>query len=112
MVEVSHPGKAAPTKAQLKERLASLYKVADPSTIVLFGFKTGFGGGKTTGFALIYDAMKDVKRFEPRFRLRRAGLGQKKEGTRKSKKERKNRAKKVRGKEKAKALKKDAKDKK
>jgi hypothetical protein len=26
------------------------------SDIVLFGFKTAFGGGRSTGFCLIYDA--------------------------------------------------------
>ena len=35
-----------------------LYKVDNPKTIFVFGFKTQFGGGKSTGFGLIYDNMK------------------------------------------------------
>ena len=33
-----------------------------------FGFKTQFGGGKSTGFALIYDTMDFAKKFEPKYR--------------------------------------------
>jgi ribosomal protein S24E len=46
-----------------------MYKVSDKNTIFLFGFKTQFGGGKSTGFGLIYDTVQDAKRIEPRFRL-------------------------------------------
>ena len=37
--------------------------------IFTFGFKTNFGGGKSTGFALIYDTMDFAKKFEPKYRL-------------------------------------------
>lgn len=33
------------------------------------GFRTAFGGGKSTGFALIYDNMDAAKKFEPKYRL-------------------------------------------
>lgn len=36
--------------------------------VIVFGFRTAFGGGKSTGFALIYDS-KDSLKFEPRYRL-------------------------------------------
>lgn len=45
-----------------------MYKT-DKSRVVTFGFKTHFGGGRSTGFALIYDDEAAHKRFEPRYRL-------------------------------------------
>merc|ERR1712080_428893 len=57
-----------------------------------------FGGGKSTGFALIYDTMDFAKKFEPKYRLLRQGLVEPKtRGSRKQRKEKKNRTKKVRG---------------
>lgn len=50
------------------------FKVSDSSTVILFGFRTHFGGGKSTGFCLIYDSVEDAKKFEPKYRLVRAGL--------------------------------------
>lgn len=48
-----------------------MFKVNDPQTIILFGFKTQFGGGKSTGFCLIYDNIQAAKKIEPKFRLAR-----------------------------------------
>ena len=45
-----------------------MYK-CDKDAVVVFGFKYVFGGGKTTGFALIYDNVDAAKKFEPKFRL-------------------------------------------
>merc|ERR1719470_591602 len=71
--------------------------------VFTFGFKTQFGGGKSTGFALIYDTMDFAKKFEPKYRLVRQGVIEAKtKSSRKQKKERKNRMKKVRGTAKAK----------
>lgn len=50
------------------------FRVSDPTTVTLFGFRTHFGGGKSTGFCLIYDSLEDMKKFEPKYRLARAGL--------------------------------------
>ena len=49
----------------------------------MFGFSTTFGGGRSTGFGLIYDSVDDMKKFEPRFRLMRTGDATKKTRTRK-----------------------------
>ena len=94
----------------------------------MFGLRTQFGGGKTTGFALIYDSMDAAKKFEPTYRLKRVCTVSKPvlrrhdvnvnpiktppttqhqapdttKTSRKQKKERKNRAKKFRGTKKAK----------
>eukprot|EP01084_Bolivina_argentea_P117567 208767_1 len=98
VVEVSHPGwcGTVPTK-QIRKKIAQLYKVPDEECVSLFEFKTKFGGGKTTGFGLIYDDMASFKRIEPNYRLSRAGYGKKRAVARKSQKERKNRDKKIRG---------------
>lgn len=66
-------------------------------TVIVFGFKIAFGGGKSTGFALIYDSVEAAKKYEPKFRLARQGLGKHVKSGSKSRKEKKNRAKKVRG---------------
>ena len=41
------------------------------SQIVLFGFKTEFGGGRSSGFALVYDNQQYLLKYEPKHRLRR-----------------------------------------
>jgi small subunit ribosomal protein S24e len=56
------------SKAELSEKLAVLYKT-DKNRVVTFGFRTQFGGGRSTGFALIYDDEASQKKFEPRYRL-------------------------------------------
>ena len=56
-------------KAELKERLAKLYEVRDQQTVFVFGFRTQFGGGKSTGFGLIYDNLEAAKKYEPKYRL-------------------------------------------
>jgi small subunit ribosomal protein S24e len=100
-LDVFHPGRPNVSRGDLAESLAESYKVPNPKNIVLFGFKTQFGGGKSTGFALIYDTFEDRKLVEPRYRFVRDGLEPKIEKSRKQLKELKNRKKKVRGKKKA-----------
>ncbi|KAK1233572.1 hypothetical protein PQX77_003258 [Marasmius sp. AFHP31] len=103
VVDVLHPSRPNVSKEELSEKLASLYK-ADKQRVVTFGFRTAFGGGRSTGFALIYDDETSQKRFEPRYRLVRSGLASKVEkASRKLRKERKNRSKKFRGTKKVKA---------
>ena len=65
-----HPGRANVPKAELQEILSKVYKTT-PDVVVCFGFRTAFGGGKSTGFALIYDSMDFLKKNEPRHRLAR-----------------------------------------
>ncbi|XP_025836973.1 40S ribosomal protein S24 isoform X1 [Agrilus planipennis] len=101
VVDVLHPGLPSVKKTEIREKLAKMYKVT-PDVVFAFGFRTNFGGGKSTGFALIYDTLDFAKKFEPRYRLQRHGLYEKKQQTRKQRKERKNRMKKVRGTKKAK----------
>lgn len=120
VVDVLHPGQPSVKKTVIREKLAKMYKVSfscrlqfhivtiqllfkvAPDVVYVFGFRTNFGGGKSTGFALIYDTPDFAKKFEPKHRLARHGLFEKKQQTRKQRKERKNRMKKVRGTKKSK----------
>ena len=93
-----HPGKANVSKAALCENLAKSMKVSNPKTIQLFGFRTAFGGGKSTGFGLIYDDVAALMKFEPKYRKIRGGFQEAKGiGGMKLKKEKKNKDKKSRG---------------
>ncbi|GER39319.1 40S ribosomal protein S24 [Striga asiatica] len=74
VIDVLHPGRANVSKAELKDKLARLYEVKDSNAILVFKFITHFGGGKSTGFGLIYDTMESAKKFEPKYRLIRNGL--------------------------------------
>nr|KJB38080.1 hypothetical protein B456_006G238800 [Gossypium raimondii] len=103
IIDVLHPGRPNVSKAELKEKLARMYEVKDQNSIFVFKFRTHFGGGKSTGFGLIYDSVENAKKYEPKYRLIRNGLDTKVEKSRKQMKERKNRAKKVRGVKKTKA---------
>jgi small subunit ribosomal protein S24e len=103
IVEVNHPQWCGTVPTQIvRKKLATLYKVPDENQVSVFGFKTKFGGGKTTGFGLIYDDLASLKRYEPNYRKTRMGFGKARLPARKSVKERRNRNKKLRGKAKGK----------
>ncbi|ORE10417.1 hypothetical protein BCV72DRAFT_301808 [Rhizopus microsporus var. microsporus] len=106
VVDVIHPGLANVSKDELRAKIAKMYK-AEKEVVSVFGFKTHFGGGKTTGFALIYDNLEALKKFEPRYRLVRYGLAEPPKGGRKQRKEKKNREKKFRGVRKTKKVRKE-----
>ena len=96
IVDVIHPGRANVAKSELCDLLAGMYK-SDTKLTLLFGFRTKFGGGKSTGFCVIYDNEESMIKFEPKHRLVRKGVVEKKEKSRKAIKEAKNKGKKVRG---------------
>ena len=85
------------SQAELREKLAKMYDVQDNACVSLFGFRTQFGGGKSTGFGLIHDNVDAMKKFEPKHRIIRAGLKESVTKSRKQIKEKKNRVKKLRG---------------
>lgn len=70
VLDVLHPGKATVPKTEIREKLAKMYKTT-PDVVFVFGFKTQFGGGKTTGFAMVYDSLDYAKKNEPKYRLAR-----------------------------------------
>ena len=69
-MDVLHPGRATVPKTEIREKLARMYKTT-PDVIFSFGFRTQFGGGKSSGFAMIYDTLDYAKKFEPKHRLAR-----------------------------------------
>ena len=68
VVDVLHPGKSSVSKSDIREKLAKMYSCT-ADRVFVFGFKTNFGGGKSTGFGLVYDTMDYAKKFEPKYRL-------------------------------------------
>ena len=74
--DVLHPNRANVSKDELRQKLAELYK-ANKDQVSCFGFRTQYGGGKSTGFALIYDSHEVMKKFEPHYRLVRYGAATK-----------------------------------
>ena len=70
VVDVIHPDKPNVPKSELRKQLAKLYRT-QPDLVVCFGFRTQYGGGRSTGFALIYDSMDYLKKNEPKYRLAR-----------------------------------------
>eukprot|EP00300_Choanocystis_sp_HF-7_P042286 c9046_g1_i1.p1 GENE.c9046_g1_i1~~c9046_g1_i1.p1 ORF type:complete len:154 (+),score=13.90 c9046_g1_i1:49-462(+) len=97
ILDVNHPGKASVSRADLREKIAKMYKVQDPRCVQVYGVKTDYGGGRSSGFALVYDNFDVCLKIEPKHRLRKDGIGKKRDVGRKTRKERKNRAKKFRG---------------
>lgn len=96
IVDIIHPGRANVAKSELQEVVGGMHK-ADAKLVVLFGFRTKFGGGKSTGFCVIYDNEDALRKFEPKHRLVRLGIETRAEKSRKAIKEAKNKGKKIRG---------------
>ena len=97
VIDVLHPNRANVSKDELREKLAEVYK-AEKDAVSVFGFRTQFGGSKSTGFGLVYNSVADAKKFEPTYRLVRYGLAEKVEkASRQQRKQKKNRDKKVFG---------------
>lgn len=68
VVDVLHPGRANVPKSDLRDKLAQMYR-STSDVIICFGFRTAFGGGKSSGFALVYDNLDVMKKYEPKYRL-------------------------------------------
>merc|ERR1719434_667977 len=103
VIEVVHPNSGNVSKKSLSEKLAQTYKVNDSNCVQVFGMKTAFGGGRSTGFALMYDNLAAVKKFEPKHRLKRVGMDVKAKTGRRNRKDLRHRQAKLRGKAKGKA---------
>eukprot|EP00994_Dinema_validum_P005568 NODE_3729_length_527_cov_802.336820_g3169_i0.p2 GENE.NODE_3729_length_527_cov_802.336820_g3169_i0~~NODE_3729_length_527_cov_802.336820_g3169_i0.p2 ORF type:complete len:158 (-),score=59.18 NODE_3729_length_527_cov_802.336820_g3169_i0:52-465(-) len=97
VLEVEHPGRGTVPKKEIQAKMVQIFGVKEENTVVLYGFHTKFGGGKSTGYGAIYDTLQHCKRYEPRYRLIRMGVITKKEHARRQKKEKKNKMKKKRG---------------
>jgi len=101
ILDIAHPGRAGVSRADLREKLSKMYSVQDPRCVQVYGLRFDYGGGHSSGFALIYDNFDAALKIEPKHRLLKDGIGKKKDTGRKTRKERKNRAKKFRGVKKA-----------
>ena len=97
-----HPDSANVSKTAIKDKLAQMFK-SDSKVISVFGVKNKFGGGRSTGYAFIYENEDARKKYDQKMLLLRDGLITKAKVTRKQKKEMKGRMKRVRGTAKAKA---------
>jgi len=68
-----NPASRSLSPQDLSAMVAKLLK-AEEKLVQLYSFSSLFGGGRSTGFGLIYDSLEAMKKFEPRFRLKRAGI--------------------------------------
>merc|ERR1719223_580434 len=91
-----HPESGSISKEQIKEKVAQMFK-SKPECISVFGLGSKFGGGRSTGFAFIYNSLDDRKKYDTKTSLLREKYITKGSKTRKQKKEIKGRVKKVRG---------------
>ena len=73
LIEIIHTDKQNVSKTMIKEKLASMFK-CDVGVINVFGMKFKFGGGRSTGFALIYNSMDARKANDQKKSLRRDDL--------------------------------------
>ena len=103
LLDVFHENKANVSHKDLKTLIAEKYK-ADVKNIILFGFRTAFGGGRSRGFCYIYENPQYLLKYEPNYRLRRLDILPKRNPSRKTKKELKKKIRKARGAEKTKVL--------
>jgi len=98
VIEVLHPGRASVPKKELRDNIAKLLKVKEVDSVVPYGLQLAFGGGRSSGFCLIYDSAEVAKQLANPIHKVRLGLMEKKaKKGRKGIKEAKNRKKKVRG---------------
>ena len=101
VLDVYHPNAANVKGVHLKKLVANKFNCPSEN-VITFGFKTKFGGGKSSGFGLIYESMDALKKYESKVRLIRNGLLEKpKKKGRRLKKEDKNKNKKLFGVKKA-----------
>ncbi|XP_044906630.1 40S ribosomal protein S24-like [Felis catus] len=82
VIDVLYPRKATTPKTEIREKLTKMYKTT-PDVVFVFGFRTHFGGDKSTGFGRTYDSLDYRKKNEPKHRLARHGLYEKKKTSRK-----------------------------
>ena len=61
------------SKKEITDKLAKTLKVKE-ECISIFGMKTKFGGGRSTGFALVYDSADSRKQYDSRSNLLRVSM--------------------------------------
>ena len=58
------------SREDVKKALVTRFKT-QVDRISIFGLKTKFGGGRSSGFALIYNSAEDKKKYDSKTNLRR-----------------------------------------
>ena len=96
-------GKPNVSRNDLKDLIVKKYGW-DIKNLVLYGFRTAFGGNRSVGFVLAYDNQQYMVKYEPNYRLRRIAALPKRNPKRKAEKELKRKIKKSRGGERRKVL--------
>ena len=98
VVDVFHHEAGSVNKKDVAAELAKKFRCS-AELVVLYGFSTKFGGGRSQGYCNIYDNKDAMLKFETTHNLRRAELVPAKVSSqsRRLKKEQKNKGKKVRG---------------
>ena len=61
------------SKAQLKERIAKTMKSKE-ECITIYGLQAKFGGGRSSGFALIYDNIDLLKKYDSKKQMLKVRL--------------------------------------
>ncbi|XP_070259844.1 small ribosomal subunit protein eS24-like [Myotis yumanensis] len=92
-IGVLHLGMATVPTAEIRGKLATMHAIT-ADAISVFGFRTHVGGGKTTGFGMIYDSLAYARKNE--LKGGPAGHGLSEKASTKPQKERKSRMKKGR----------------
>ena len=96
VVDIYHPGLDI-SKKKVRSLVAKKMRVQE-NTIMLYKFKTKYGGGRTQGVCLIYDSQESMKKYEPYHRmLTWSYVEQRKKEIRKTKKVNKKKKRKQRG---------------
>jgi len=85
LLDVYHEGKPNVSQADLKALITAKYNW-DTKNLVLYGFRTAFGGNRSTGFCLAYDNQQYLAKYEPNFRLRKLAILPKRNPQRKAEK--------------------------
>lgn len=69
-LDLIHPEMANVPKTEITSKLAKTLKVKE-DCISIYGLKTKFGGGSSTGFALVYDSADARAKYDNKSNLRR-----------------------------------------
>lgn len=69
-IDLIHPEMANVSKADITAKLCKTLKVKE-ECISIFGMKTKFGGGSSSGFALVYDSADARAKYDSKSSLRR-----------------------------------------
>lgn len=67
-IDLIHPEVGGVTKAQIRAEMGKRFKV-DEERISVRGLKTKFGGGRSSGFAAIYDDLDARKKYDMKAQL-------------------------------------------